>query len=316
MTIRWGFLGAGYVASRAMAPAVHTAEGAVLQSVASRDAERSATLEPLSVAQSYQQLLEDPLVDAVYISLTNSQHREWVIAALQAGKHVLCEKPLGLHADDVVAMRDEADRQQRLLVEATWIRWHPRFRRLVEIATSGAIGEIVSIDSSFTFENAESDNYRWQPAWGGGALLDVGCYQAHVWTAIAGTESNVVVTDVERHMSTTGVDATTIATTMIDGSLTATMTCSFILPAEQRLVLSSTDHYVAMAAGEAFTSWREPSSLLIDDTLETFPAVDAFVVMVEEMSAHLNGEDGWVIPLHETLKVAQVLDQIAATSTK
>ncbi|MFM8482023.1 MAG: Gfo/Idh/MocA family protein, partial [Actinomycetota bacterium] len=94
--IRWGFLGAGYVASRAMAPAVHAARGAVLQAVASRDPQRSASLEPRVVVGDYAQLLDAPDVDAVYISLTNTQHHEWVVAALQAGKHVLCEKPLGV----------------------------------------------------------------------------------------------------------------------------------------------------------------------------------------------------------------------------
>ena len=316
MTIRWGFLGAGYVASRAMAPAVHAAKGAILQSVASRDVERSALLEPRSVAATYQQLLEDPLVDAVYVSLTNVQHQEWVIAALQAGKHVLCEKPLGITADDVMAMHEEAARHQRVLVEATWIRWHPRFRRLVEIATSGALGEVLTIDSSFTFENGESENYRWQPAWGGGALLDVGCYQAHVWTAITGTASQVDVTDVKRVMSASGVDATTTASATIDSGINATMQCSFVLPAEQRLVISSADHRLSMATGEAFTSWREPSSLQIDAVTESFPAVDAFVVMVEEMSALLNGEVGWVVPLDETFKVAQVLDAIAGTPSR
>jgi hypothetical protein len=104
-----------------------------------------------------------------------------------------------------------------------------------------------------------------------------------------------------------------MATAKINGGITATMQCSFILPAEQRLVITSEEHQLSMATGEAFTSWREPSSLQIDDVTESFPAVDAFAVMVEEMSAHLNGEVGWVVPLDETLKVAQVLDDIAGT---
>ncbi|MFM8382302.1 MAG: Gfo/Idh/MocA family protein, partial [Actinomycetota bacterium] len=140
--IRWGFLGAGYVASRAMAPAVHAARGAMLQAVASRDPQRSASLEPRVVLGDYAQLLDAPDVDAVYISLTNTQHHEWVVAALQAGKNVLCEKPLGVSADDVAAMAREAERHDRLLVEAAWVRWHPRLRRLVDIARSGELGAV------------------------------------------------------------------------------------------------------------------------------------------------------------------------------
>ena len=98
MTVRWGFIGAGYVASRAMAPAVHATPNASLFAVASRNQDRSATLEPQVVHRSYQDLINDPMVDAVYISLTNAQHKEWVLAALNAGKHVLCEKPLAMNA--------------------------------------------------------------------------------------------------------------------------------------------------------------------------------------------------------------------------
>lgn len=310
--IRWGFLGAGYVASRAMAPAVHSAGNAVLRAVASRDAQRSASLQPLSVADGYTELLQDPAVDAVYIGLANSQHLEWVMAALQAGKHVLCEKPLGVTATDVATMADEARRQNRLLVEAAWIRWHPRFRRFVELASSGALGSLRSIDSAFTFVNAEPDNYRWSPAWGGGALLDVGCYQAHVWTAIAGATIPMSVERVDRELSSSGVDATTVADVRLDGRIAARLECSFTRPATQRLSVIGDEHQLSMVEGEAFTSWREPSSLRIDDHVESFPAVDAFTVMVEAVSARLLGEESWVVPVEDTMQVSRVLDDIAA----
>ena len=136
MTVNWGFLGAGYVASRGLAPAVHASRGAHLYAVASRDELRSATLEPEHVHASYEDLLADEHVDAVYISLSNSQHLEWVTKSLEAGKHVLCEKPLGLNAAETEAMFESASRSGRLLVEAVWGRWHPRFSRMVEIVAS------------------------------------------------------------------------------------------------------------------------------------------------------------------------------------
>ncbi|MGA0878176.1 MAG: Gfo/Idh/MocA family protein [Ilumatobacteraceae bacterium] len=310
--IRWGFLGAGYVASRAMAPAVHAAGNAVLHAVASRDPQRSSSLQPLSVAAGYAELLEDPAVDAVYIGLANSQHLEWVMAALRAGKHVLCEKPLGITAVDVASMIATARRHDRLLVEAAWIRWHPRFRRFVDLASSGALGSLRTIDSAFTFENAEPENYRWSPAWGGGALLDVGCYQAHVWTAIAGAAFPVSVERVDRELSASGVDATTVADVRLDDRIAARLECSFTRPPTQRLSVNGDEHQLTMVDGEAFTSWREPSSLRVDDHLETFPAVDAFTVMVEAVSARLHGEDSWVVPIEDTLQVSRVLDVIAA----
>jgi len=104
VTVNWGFLGAGYVASRGLAPAVHASRGATLYAVASRDEQRSATLEPKRVHASYKALLADERVDAVYISLSNGQHLEWVTKSLEAGKHVLCEKPLGLNAQETEEM--------------------------------------------------------------------------------------------------------------------------------------------------------------------------------------------------------------------
>lgn len=184
MSVRWGFIGAGYVASKAMAPAVHATPNASLYAVASRDHGRSATLEPKVVHHSYIDLINDPLVDAVYISLTNAQHKEWVLAALNAGKHVLCEKPLALNADEVGIMMDAAKLNNRLLVEAVWTRWQPRMQRMAQIVKSGGLGEVSEISSAFTFQGDLKDNYRLDPALGGGALLDVGVYQAHLWLTL------------------------------------------------------------------------------------------------------------------------------------
>jgi len=120
VTVNWGFLGAGFVASRGLAPAVHASRGAHLYAVASRDEQRSTSLEPERVHATYDSLLADERVDAVYISLSNSQHREWVTKSLDAGKHVLCEKPLGLNAQETEEMFATASRSGRLLVEAVW----------------------------------------------------------------------------------------------------------------------------------------------------------------------------------------------------
>ncbi|MEY4233016.1 MAG: hypothetical protein RL144_1216, partial [Actinomycetota bacterium] len=114
MSIRWGFLGAGYIATNALAPAVHAAKSATLQAVASRDVIRSQSLEPVRVHSTYQDLLDDPDIDAVYISLANHQHCEWSIKALNAGKHVLCEKPIAMNASEARLMADAAEANDRL----------------------------------------------------------------------------------------------------------------------------------------------------------------------------------------------------------
>ena len=311
MTVRWGFIGAGYVASRAMAPAVHATPNASLYAVASRDQDRSATLEPQVVHRSYQDLIDDPLVDAVYISLTNAQHKEWVLAALNAGKHVLCEKPLAMNASEVGTMLDAATRNKCLLVEAVWTRWQPRMQRMAQIVKSGELGEVTGISSAFTFQGDLTDNYRLEPSLGGGALLDVGVYQAHLWLMLLNEDVSFSVESVERTMGATGVDLTTRAQFQLNNSVTAQLLASFDLPAQQRIEVTGTTATMRTGEGEAFTLWKQPSTLLIGETVEHFEADDAFALMVKDVSAAIETEDAALFPSASSLRAAEITDAIA-----
>jgi xylose dehydrogenase (NAD/NADP) len=312
MNIRWGFLGAGFVASRAMGPAVHTARGATLFAVASRDEARSLSLEPEVVHSSYDDVLNDDRVTAVYISLANHQHYEWVTRSLHAGKHVLCEKPLGVTGSDVREMFDVAQKNDRHLIEATWLRWHPRFRRIGDLVTSGAVGGIQHIESAFTSMSDMTENYRLHPEMGGGALLDVGCYQIHSWVSLLGIDVTVAVHNVEREIGPTGVDLTTRVNVGLSANTTASSVSSFVLPSSQTLVVQGTDAQVRTGQGEAFTSWREVSSLKVGDREESFGYVDAFVEMVENVSSFIADGSGWVFPWEDTVRVAEIVDDISA----
>jgi D-xylose 1-dehydrogenase (NADP+, D-xylono-1,5-lactone-forming) len=314
VTVNWGFLGAGFVASRGLAPAVHASRGADLYAVASRDEQRSATLEPQKVHASYDELLADERVDAVYISLSNSQHIEWVTKSLEAGKHVLCEKPLGLNAVETEAMFDFATRNGRLLIEAVWGRWHPRFARIVDLVTTGAIGEIEHIETAFTFTSEMTDNYRLSPSMGGGALLDVGCYQAHAWVALTNGAAEFSITDLARTVGPTGIDLTTDVNVQINTNVTAHAVSSFALPSNQQFIVRGSEGQIGTAAGESFTTWNEASSLLVNDVLEEFAVTNAFVEMVENVSRVLAGDDGWIVSAADSIRVAQILDTIAATA--
>ena len=311
MTVNWGFLGAGYVASRGLAPAVHASRGANLYAVASRDEQRSATLEPERVHATYEDLLADERVDAVYISLSNSQHLEWVTKSLEAGKHVLCEKPLGLNVTETEAMFDCASRSDRLLVEAVWGRWHPRFARMVDVIASGAIGSIEHIETAFTFTSEMTDNYRLNPLMGGGALLDVGCYQAHAWVALAHGAKDVVISELSRTIGPTGVDLTTDVSVRINSSITAHSVSSFALPSQQQFIVQGSNGSMHTGTGESFTTWNEASSLHINDVAEEFAVTNAFVEMVENVSRVIEGEEGWVVPSADSIRVAHILDSIA-----
>lgn len=313
MSVKWGFIGAGWIANRATAPAVHAANNAQLFGVASRDAARSKKLEPQNVYDSYQQLLDDPRIEVIYISLGNHQHLEWVTKSLEAGKHVLCEKPLGLNAFEVQQMIECSKRCNRLLVEAVWTRWHPRFSRIVELVESGAFGEIKSIESQWGFKSEMTENYRLDPLLGGGALLDIGCYQANMWVALTQGASNLKISKVDRIIGPTKIDLTTKVQAMINDKTSVQLMSSFEKDVPQILKIEGSSGIIATETGEAFSTWREPSSLRVNDHIENFEKVDAFVEMIQQVGEQITSGWGWVMPTSDSLRTAQILDQIIAS---
>ena len=315
MTIRWGFLGASWVGTTALAPAVHNSTNGLLQAVASRDSVRSQALQPLVVHESYDHLLADPNIDAVYISLANHQHLEWVIAALNAGKHVLCEKPLALNSQEALTMFEAATKNDRLLVEGIWTRWHPRFVRMVQLARDGLLGDLRAINSAFTFTGALEGNYRLSPQMGGGSVLDVGPYQAHTWVALLGTELHLHISQLDRHVGPTGIDLTTEFTAQLNANIDIQMTASFEREEKQNLSVIGSLATAELIGNESFTSWKTASELRVNDTIETFAPVDAFQLMIEAFGARLLGETSWLPTPAESVRVMKILDQIAATPT-
>jgi predicted dehydrogenase len=237
-----------------------------------------------------------------------------VTKSLEAGKHVLCEKPLGLRAAEVEEMIACAQRCEKTLVEAVWSRWHPRFLRIAEVVASGEIGRVISIDSQFAFKSAMTDNYRLDPSMGGGALLDVGCYQVNAWVGLTNGAHDVAISKVTRNVGPTNVDLTTQVEAVIDGQVSVRSISSFETNLAQSLVITGTAGSIATGNGEAFSTWREPTSLRINERVEHFASVDAFVAMTEAVSDRFAGGSGWVLPLSESLRVAQILDQIAASA--
>jgi len=310
--VRWGFIGAGFVASRALAPAVHAADSAVLQVVGSSDEGRAASLAPRRTVGSYDAVCAADDVDVVYVCLRNSDHLRWVVAALEAGKHVLCEKPMGLTADEVDVMARASVRADRLLVEATWNHWHPRTRRAQQLVRESSGPR--EVQARFTFDGVPGDNYRLDPASGGGALLDVGPYLVGAALWALGT-SAVQVRDVTRHVGPTGVDLTTAAV-LVAGDRRARIEASIERPESQVLRIEAADLTVELA-DPAFTSWRQPSFLRVTEAgafrEEAFAACDAYRLMVDSVSVAAAGQPAWILPLSVTADVAVVLDDIART---
>ncbi|MCU1674341.1 MAG: hypothetical protein JWN77_2454 [Frankiales bacterium] len=310
MTVRWGFLGAGMIAG-VLAKAVDAAAGAMLQAVGARDVNRAAALGPLSTYGGYQAVLDDPDVDAVYVALANDQHLPWTLAALRAGKAVLCEKPLGLTAGEV----DEMAAAGGFLVEASWYRWHPRIRlaqqRLPEI------GPVRHVAAGFTFDGSLEGNYRLDPARGGGALYDVGCYavSACLWAVGEGLPDDVVARST---YGETGVDLVTEAILSWPSGAQAEVRAGITEKEGQWLVLTGERGEIELR-DQPYTSWTdETTELWVSDGTGTarvpVPGTNAYVVMVEEVSSVLQGGPGWVLPLVESRQTASVLDAARASA--
>jgi predicted dehydrogenase len=304
--VRWGFLGAGFVASRAVAPVVHDSEKAVLQVVGARDLARAASLGPVRSTTSYAEVCEADDVDAVYLSLPNDAHLPWVLAALEAGKHVLCEKPLGLDAVQVDKMTAAAQAADRLLVEASWNRWHPRTRRAAQLLAE--VEGPVDATAWFTFTGVPADNYRLDPDRGGGALYDVGCYA--VGAALLALGESTTVGSARSTRASTGVDLTTEAE-LGSPRGTARITASFDRPESQGFTVTAPGFALELPH-PAFTAWREPSALRIvadgEERTEEFDACDPYLLMVDAVSSRVRGGDDWVLPLSTSWEVARILD--------
>ncbi|MBJ6362331.1 Gfo/Idh/MocA family protein [Paenibacillus sp. GCM10012307] len=183
--LRWGILGCAGIAKRAVIPGIIASQTGVAAAIASRNlstAEETArSLDIPTAYGSYEELIADPSIDAVYIPLPNHLHMEWTFKAAEAGKHVLCEKPIALNAEQARKMVEACSAAGVHLAEAFMYRHHPRYEEIKKIIQSGEIGAVRGLQSHFTFNNAgDASNVRFRKAWGGGSIYDVGCYPISV----------------------------------------------------------------------------------------------------------------------------------------
>jgi predicted dehydrogenase len=219
----------------AVIPGLKESPESELVAVASRTQERAAEYAREwgipHAHGSYDALLADPDVEAVYISLPNGPHVEWSIRALEAGKHVLCEKPLTRHPGDVERAFDAAVRAERLLMEAFMWRHHPQTHRLAELVRGGAIGELRLVRATFSSPIGAED-VRFDPALAGGALMDVGCYCVSGSRLLAGEPLEVSARQV---LSPSGIDVRLAGTLVFPGDVLAQIDCAFDLPLRQGL---------------------------------------------------------------------------------
>jgi predicted dehydrogenase len=242
-TLRWGILSTANIGRAAVIPAIHKSTNGEVIAVASRDAHRAqefAAANRIPHAHgSYQALLDDERIDALYIPLPNSLHRDWTIRAVEAGKHVLCEKPLGLSAAECDAMATAADAAGVACMEAFMYRFHPRIDRALDLIAQGAIGTLRSLYAVFTFKVTKPDNIRLNPELGGGALMDVGCYCINVGRTIMRSEPEEV--HAVALWTDRGVDEQMVGMLRFEGGLVLQFDCALSLERRECFRVAGTD---------------------------------------------------------------------------
>jgi predicted dehydrogenase len=235
--LRFGILSTADIARRKVVPGMRTADRVEVVAIASRDGELArrvaADLGIPRAHASYEALLADPEVDAVYIPLPNHLHLDWTIAAARAGKHVLCEKPLALTAADAQVMVDACAQAGVRLMEAFMYRLHPSWLAVRDLVASGRIGRLQAVNSWFSYYNDDPSNIRNIRDFGGGALMDIGCYCVNLSRMLFGAEPLRVASAVRRD-DATGVDVLTSGILDFETG-TATFACSTRAEDDQRV---------------------------------------------------------------------------------
>jgi D-xylose 1-dehydrogenase (NADP+, D-xylono-1,5-lactone-forming) len=253
--LRWGIMGTGNIAGQ-FAAGMAGAQRGEIGAVGSRsEASAKSFAERFGVANvhgSYEQLLADKTVDAIYLSLPNSMHHEWTLKSLAAGKHVLCEKPIAISAAQAEEMFDAAQKAGRILAEGFMYVSHPQTKAILQTIRSGAIGAVRIVRTSFCFRtNKLEGNIRFRRDMAGGALMDVGCYCLHFSRLIMGAEPQSVHATAKMHES--GVDEMTAGVLGFADGAAATFSCGTRVQADNTATICGTDGYL-----EIGWPWKPP----------------------------------------------------------
>jgi xylose dehydrogenase (NAD/NADP) len=314
--VSWGLLSTARI-NGALVAAARESELADVVAVASRDDERAREhAELLGIPRahgSYEALLADPRVEAVYVSLPNAMHVDWTIRALEAGKHVLCEKPMDRRPQEVARAFAVAERAGLVLSEAFMWRHHPQTRRVRELLEEGAIGEVRLVRSCFSFAIASDGDVRLDPALDGGSLMDVGCYcVSGARLAAAGEPVSVLA---ERVTGTSGVDVRFSAILRFDGDVLATLDCGLDVPARHELEVVGSQGRLVLA-----DPWhcRNPLIMLERDGRSCFAEIeagDSYRLQLDDVSAAIRGRRAPLLGREDALGQARTiaaLEQAAA----
>lgn len=316
--LRWGVLSTANIARVCVIPALVRSTNGEIVALASRSQERARALADKHAIPtaygSYAQLIADPTVEAVYVPLPNHLHRAWTLRATAAGKHVLCEKPLALNAQEAQEMADAARRAGVLLMEAFMYRFHPRSQRIKALVDEGGIGQPRLIRVAFSFIHTDKSDHRFQPQMGGGALMDVGCYGVSLARWVFGAEpERVLASSLYGH---TGVDLTTVGLLRFPGDRLAVVEASFDAALQQTYTIVGTDGAIELPH-DAFVPWENETTFILrgsDDEEGRRIAtvgVDEYRLMVEHFAEAALGHTALAYSPQESVANMRVLDGLA-----
>jgi predicted dehydrogenase len=313
--VKWGFLSTADI-NRKVIPGAHASAKVDLVAVASRDQDRAEAYarewEIPRAYGSYEGLLADPEIEAVYISLPNTLHAEWSIKALDAGKHVLCEKPISRHPEEVAEAFDAAERNSRLLSEAFMYRHNPQTAKLVELVSDGVIGELRLVRSAFSYGLYDYENIRLRADVEGGALMDVGCYNVSGSRLLGGEPERVWG---EAWYGPSGTDWVFTGTLRFPGDVLAIFDCGTALVerdeleaigSEGSLFLDDPWHCV-----HPVIELRRNGSV---DRIELDP-VDSYRLELENLSDAIRGEAEPLLGRDDALGQARALEALHRSAT-
>jgi predicted dehydrogenase len=318
--LRWGVLGVARIATKKVIPGMQRGEFTTVDAIASRDiAKARAAAAELGLAKaygSYDALVADPDIDAIYNPLPNHLHVEWTTRAAEAGKHVLCEKPIGLVAADAERLLAVRDRTGVLIQEAFMIRTHPQWLGTLDVAKSGRIGEVRSITGYFSFFMNDPSNIRHIKAWGGGGILDIGCYLVNTARMIFEAEPRRVCALIEE-VPETGVDW--MASLIMDfGGRHAVGTCSTQLAHAQRITVAGTNGRVEVEIPfnapldrpcRIFVEDSPPGAVPDRQTIE-FATCDQYTIQGDRFSEAAIKGTAAPYPLEDSVKNMRVIDAL------
>jgi predicted dehydrogenase len=325
MKVRWGILGTAKIALEKIIPAMQRSEWCEIMAIASRDLvkakQAAAELNIPNAYGSYEELLADQSVEAIYNPLPNNLHVPWTVKAAEAGKHVLCEKPIAMNATEARTLIDVRNRTGVRIQEAFMVRTHPQWLETRRLIHSGRIGSLRSITGYFSYNNPDPTNIRNHLELGGGGLMDIGCYPITISRFMFETEPRRVLGLIERDAAT-GTDTLTSAVLDFPNGH-STFTCSTRLALYQRMIFIGTQGRIEVLIPFNAPNDR-PLRILLDDSSDLtgesaeiieFPICDQYEIQGSLFSRAIRENGAQPIPLEDAVNNMVVIDAVFRSAT-